>query len=147
MNEYEITYIVSPQLEDKAREELDAGVEKQVSEAKGTIVNNTEGVKQRLAYPITDKNTGYVRVLNIQLDPEKLETLQSQLKKTEGVMRFTVLSTAPREGVTPEMMEKYGRKRKDSGKKPEKREAKPTKKVTMEDVEKGIEEALSEEVK
>ncbi len=64
-------------------------------------------------------------------------------------MRTTLLATSPRTRISPEIMEKHGKKKGKGGfakHDKKKDDAKPAKEVTMQAVEKGIEEALTEEV-
>ncbi|OGY31376.1 MAG: 30S ribosomal protein S6 [Candidatus Andersenbacteria bacterium RIFCSPHIGHO2_01_FULL_46_36] len=154
--QYEITYLIDSKLSEEARGALCAGFDEQVTAAAGTVVSSAPVLRKTLAYPVKKQSAAFLRVMQIEVDPAKIAELQSFLKKSEGVMRLTLLATPPRTRMSAELIEKHGkRKGKGIAGRPEKyqkesipvsKEA-PAKEVTMQDVEKGIEEALVTEVK
>ncbi len=151
-NPYEITYLTHPGLSEEDRGALHASVDELVSGLSGTVIPGAPALRKRLAYKIKKQDSAFMRVMNIELAPAKLADVQDFLKRAEGVMRFTVLATPPRVRMSPELMEKHGRRAGKDTKKQHRKETKEQapreqKKVTMQDVEKGIEEALTEEVK
>lgn len=141
MSEYEITYIVSAKAGDEGRDTLNTDFEKQLSTLEGKMEHSTAALRQQLAYPIKDERTAFVRTVQITLDPGKLAELHRFLTKNEYVLRFTVLNTPRREELPTDLLKELGE---DA---PKRAPRKPAKKVTMEDVEKGIEDALTEEIK
>ena len=148
MNTYEITYLSDPQLTEETRDELNNTVDKQITDVDGAVAHSSPSLRRKLAFPIKDKAFAFVRTMSVDLGPDKLEDVREYLKKHESIIRFTVLNTPKRSEVSAEVAEKFARTKKDSRHKKKPREdRKPAKKVTMEDVEKGIEEALTEEVK
>ena len=152
MNHYEISYISDPQLTDEQRGKLDASIDSAITNLKGTIEQSGESTRRRLAYEIDKKITGFLRLVNTELDWANIKKIHEMLKKEASVMRFTILATPRRTSAAAEVIEKYAKK-KDNKRSDSKRgsqnskSSKSTKKVTMEEVEKGIDEALTEEVK
>lgn len=149
-SQYEITYLIDSKLSEEARGAFHSSVDEQVTAAEGAIVSSTPALRKTLAYPIKHQNAGFMRTVQIEVDPAKIADIQSFLKKAEGVLRLTILATTPRIRMSQELMEKHGKRKGKMGSRPEKqqpRSEKPVKEVTMQDVEKGIEEALTEEVK
>lgn len=144
MNEYEITYLINPNVTEEARDELNAAVDKKIAELKGSITHAAPTLRRKLAYPVGNTNSAFLRALHVQLDPSHINDVQSMLKKTNGVLRVTILNTPFRKDLDAEFIEKVQTK---SPNKKAKKASKPQKEVTMEDVEKGIEDALTEEVK
>lgn len=142
--EYEITYLTDPQLTQEQRGELDASIDEQVGEVAGQIIKTTPTLKRRLMYPIDKKMAGFSRTLQIALESDKIEPLKNSLTKKAGVMRVLVLATSARPEVASDVFTQaaLAAAERASGK-----VKKPDKPVTMEAVEKGIEEALKEEVK
>ncbi len=149
MHDYEITYLADPRLDEAKKEELDEAIDKIVNDIGGEISytspSDTPGSRRRLNYPIADQRVAWLRVMQIQLDPEKINELQATLKKHADILRVTVLQTARREEISAAIFDA-----------PEKTAVSPTpdssnkpvgKKVTMAEVEEKIEEALEEEVK
>lgn len=152
-SQYEITYLIDPKLSEDARGALCASFDEQITAAEGVITSAAPVLRKTLAYPIKHQNAAFIRAMQIEVDPAKIADLRSFLKKSESVMRLTILATAPRTRMSQELLEKHSkRKGKAAGnERPEKQKQTkaevPEKEVTMQDVEKGIEEALITEVK
>ncbi len=156
LGQYEITYLITPTLTEEQRGVLCASFDEQITAHEGIIVSSTPVLRKTLAYPIANQSAAFIRALQIEIDPAKIAALQTFLKKSEPVMRLTILATPPRTRMSQELIEKHGkRKGKNAVGRPEKQlkenlptgRGKQTKEVTMQDVEKGIEEALTTEVK
>lgn len=150
-NQYEITYLVDATLNEEDRGSLQSSVDELITSLEGSVRASSPTLRKKLAYEIKRKNAGFMRVMNVEVAPEKIADIQDFLKRSAGVMRFTILATPERARATQELLDKYARKggkgaeNKEVAKKQAKPEA-PAKEVTMKDVEKGIEEALTEEV-
>lgn len=149
-SQYEITYLIDSKLSEEARGSFHASVDEQVTAAEGAIISSTPALRKTLAYHIKHQGAAFMRTMQIEVNPAKIADVQSFLKKAEGVLRLTILATAPRVRMSQELIEKHGKRKGKMGSRPEKQQPKvekPAKEVTMQDVEKGIEEALTEEVK
>lgn len=151
-NQYEITYLINPTLSEEERGAVETSVDELVVKSSGNVAASTPTLRKKLAYDIKHNNSAFLRVMSIELDPAKIADIQDFLKREAKVLRFTILATPARSRITSEVMEKYSKRSgKDKNAKPEQRKtpeaAAPAKEVTMKDVEKGIEEALTEEVK
>lgn len=145
MNQYEITYLINPKTGEEDREKLNGGFDAKVSEFEGRVVHTSPTLRRNIGYAIQKTRSAFLRSVNIELDPAKIADIQDLLKRDKDVLRFTILNTPQRAEISQEILAKAQQK---PGQKPKKQETpKPVKKVTMEDVEKGIEEALTEEVK
>lgn len=144
-SEYEITYLTDPTLADDARGQADTAVDGQITQLGGAIAGSSNPIRQRLHYPVKKQFTGWLRRLNIQLDESEIENLRAWLKKEKSILRDTIVKTAPRPEITPEMLFKAPDEKTAAQ---ETKETKVSKKpVSTKDVEKGIESALQEEVK
>lgn len=143
MKEYEISYISSPSLTEDARAELDNAITENIEAAKGSISYDTPVIRRRLAYEIEKQPLGFLRTVQAEIDPEKINALRDKLKKHKGVLRINILQTAKRQEVTPDMLDVAAQKAKE----PSKADKEPAKEMSMEEVEEKIEEALEEEVK
>lgn len=150
-NQYEITYLIDPKLSEEDRGTLETSVDDLVATFEGSVAVSSPTLRKKLAYDILKNNSAFLRVMNIDLDPAKIADVKDFLKREAKVLRFTILATAQRARITPEVLEKYSKKAgKDKGGKPGYKKAEvaaPVKEVTAEAVDKGIEEALTEEVK
>lgn len=146
-SQYEITYLIDSKLSEEARTSLCASFDEQITAAEGSVVSSAPVLRKTLAYPIRHQNAAFLRAMQITVHPEKISALQAFLKKSEGVLRLTILATTPRTRMSQELIEKHGKRKGKSGMSRPEKFQKGVKEVTMQDVEKGIEEALVEEVK
>lgn len=144
MNTYEITYIVTSKANEEARDQLNSELEKHIGEMEGKVEYASAALRRQLAYPILDETAGFLRTINIHLDPASIHELQDWLKRNESVIRFTILNSPRREELGVDVIKQLEEQDKRAVKKTD---DEPQKDVTMEDVERGIEEALTEEVK
>ena len=89
---YELMYIIDL---DKGEEAISAIVEKfkALIEANGTLNEQEEIGKRRLAYLINDKPDGYYVLAKFQSTPEFPAELDRVLKITEGVLRHLIIRT------------------------------------------------------
>jgi ribosomal protein S6 len=142
--EYELTYLADANLSDEARAELDTAVDAFVSELGGSISYSSPSLRRRLFYPIAKKAAAFSRALQISVDPLKIEELRKNIRRREGVLRLYVIRTPRRQEVTPEA---FTDALEGGSRQTEARIKASKKKVSMQDVEAGIEEALQEEVK
>ena len=151
-NQYELTYLIDPRTSEEARTSLNTAVDEKIAEYKGTITQPGDALRKKLAYKVGKQDSAFMRVMNLEMPTEHVLEFTTFLKKSEGVLRLTLLATPARARITPEVMEKHGKKKGKGGfakhdKKKDMPISKPAKEVTMQDVEKGIEDALTEEVK
>lgn len=86
---YEVMYIIDL---DKGEEEIAAIVEKfkTLIEANGTLTEQEEWGKRKLAYLINDKPEGYYVLAKFASTPEFPAELDRILKITDGIMRSMI---------------------------------------------------------
>ncbi|HBE90140.1 MAG: hypothetical protein A3E37_04540 [Candidatus Andersenbacteria bacterium RIFCSPHIGHO2_12_FULL_46_9] len=149
MHDYEITYLADPTLDEAKKDTLDESIDKIVNDIGGEISytspSDTPGSRRRLNFPIADQRVAWMRVMQIQLDPAKINDLQTTIKKHADILRLTVLQTPRRQEVSAAI---FDAPEKPSVSPESAQAVKPSgKKVTMAEVEEKIEEALEEEVK
>ena len=147
MNEYEITYLANPNLDEEAKNKLDEAIDAEISSVKGEISysspTDSPASRRRLHYPIGDKKTTWLRTMQVNLEQDTVEDLRTIITKTEGVNRVSIIQTPRRDDVSVAIFDTP-----ETVKEATTAESKePAKEVTDEDVNKGIEEALEEEVK
>jgi len=144
--EYEITYTMDPRLEEGTREQLTAAIDKKIDELQGMISTNSATTRRKLAYPIQKQSFGFMRLIQAQLPADKIAPLRHDLQKLAGVLRLTIIQSAPRADVTSAIFDSINKPAA-----PEKAVAAPAKKpakaMSDQEVEAKIEEALDEEVK
>lgn len=146
--QYEITYIVDPSLADEARAEIDRAIDATVQEH-GTISQNTEAVRRRLAYPLKKQHVGFLRTLQAELPTEQISDLEQSVRKMKGVLRTTVIQTSARAAVMATIFDNVKQRDQQGRAEPAAATpaAKPRQEVTMAEVEEKIAQALEEEVK
>jgi small subunit ribosomal protein S6 len=93
MTDYEVTYIVRPNLEET---EVDARVDAIATGLKNTggeIVGEIEKLgKRRLAYEINDVREGYYVVMKFKSEAAQAKELERQLRLNEDVMRQLLIN-------------------------------------------------------
>lgn len=148
MPDYEITYTSDAELAEEARLQLDSQLDAHLQELGGSVSFASPSIPRRLFFPIRGKRAAGLRTIQVDLPAEKVQDVQTFLKKLSGVLRFSLIQTPRRAELPAAITELLRQKRGRASVTPPAR--KPTLKaapVTMEAVEKGIEKALEEEVK
>jgi len=88
MNNYETVFILNPVLsEDQAKDTVEKFV-KVLTKAKAEILNNEQWGLKKMAYPINKKSTGFYNLIEFSADPGVINTLETEYRRDESVMRF-----------------------------------------------------------
>jgi small subunit ribosomal protein S6 len=91
VNDYEVTYILRPTLEENEVEER-ANAVAEIVKSHGGEVNAVERLgKKRLAYEIKDVREGNYVVMQFKSEPAASKELERQLKLHEDVLRAIVV--------------------------------------------------------
>jgi small subunit ribosomal protein S6 len=88
MREYELVFIVHPDLDENATNEVVERVKGWITEAGGTVEKVDPWGKRKLAYPIRKQNEGQYFLFKTQLSPSFVVELERNLRFIEPVMRF-----------------------------------------------------------
>ena len=90
--EYEVTYILRPNLEEAETEEQIARIAEQLKSNGGQVVGEIERLgKRRLAYEIADVREGFYVVMRFQSDAAQAKELERLLRLNENVMRALLI--------------------------------------------------------
>lgn len=138
MKNYELTYLISPEL---SEEEARAFQEKIISliKEKGGVLNEANSpIKKRLAYQIKKQGQAYLAILNFQLNPEELAGLEKKIKLENKILRYLILTKK-----VTKIIPKAVRVRPVT-KKLKETVSEKEKKVELKEIEKKLEEILSE---
>ena len=92
MREYELVFIVHPDLDDTALKEVVDKVSGWITEAGGVISKVDLWGKRKLAYTIRKQKEGQYVFIKTQMDPGFGATLERNLRFLEPVMRFLLTS-------------------------------------------------------
>ena len=88
MNNYETVFILSPFLsEDQAKDTVDKFV-KVLKKANADVVNIEQWGLKKMAYPINKKSTGFYNLVEFKAAPTVINTLETEYRRDESVMRF-----------------------------------------------------------
>ena len=92
MREYELVFIVHPDLDETAFKDIVEKVRGWITEAGGSVGKVDFWGKRRLAYPIRKQREGQYVLLRTEMNPTFSATLERNLRFTEPVMRFLLTS-------------------------------------------------------
>ena len=88
LNHYEAAFILTPVLSDAQMKEAVEKFKNLLIENGGAIVNEEEWGLRKLAYPIQGKSTGFYAILQFDVEPSVIETLETAFRRDERVIRF-----------------------------------------------------------
>lgn len=88
MKNYETVFILNPVLsEDQAKDTVEKFVTV-LTKANAEIINKENWGLKKLAYPINKKSTGFYNLIEFKADPQVINTLETEYRRDESVMRF-----------------------------------------------------------
>jgi small subunit ribosomal protein S6 len=90
--EYELVYIVRPDLDEDAVRAAQESVEKLIGERDGEVVKTNVWGKRRLAYEVQKMRDGHYVLLNIRLDSTRVADLERALRIHDTVFRHMLVS-------------------------------------------------------
>lgn len=90
MREYELVFIVQPDLDETATTEIVERVKGWITEAGGTVDKVDPWGKRKLAYPIRKQNDGQYFLFNTHIPPSYVIELERNLRFFEPVIRFLI---------------------------------------------------------
>ena len=92
MREYELIFIVHPDLEEAAFNDIVDRVKGWITEDGGEIEKVDLWGKRRLAYPIRKLSEGQYVFMNAKMKPAFGQTLERNLRLQEPVLRFLIVA-------------------------------------------------------
>lgn len=90
MNQYEVLYVITPELDDEANQAVQDKFAKIITDNGGEIEKTDVWGKRRLAYAIDYKTEGFYVLVNFSANPELPRELERNLRNDERVMRYMV---------------------------------------------------------
>ena len=88
MKNYETVFILNPVLsEDQAKDTVDKFV-KVLKKAGADVINIEQWGLKKMAYPINKKSTGFYNLLEFTAASTVVDTLETEYRRDESVMRF-----------------------------------------------------------
>jgi small subunit ribosomal protein S6 len=97
MAEYEMVFIVQPEMEEEPRNALVEKITQTISDLKGTVQKVDPWGKRRLAYPIKTYREGFYVLVQMDMPPSAVRPLERAVKLMEDIIRHLIVrrTTAP----------------------------------------------------
>ena len=95
MKTYELTYIVSPEITSEEAEAKAKEIESAILLREGTILKQSNPIARTLSYAIKGKGSGFMGVLEFQLEPDKFVELEEIVQKDGKIVRHMVIIKKP----------------------------------------------------
>jgi small subunit ribosomal protein S6 len=90
MREYEIIFIIHPDLDETSFQEIIERVQGWITGAKGTVNKVDVWGKRQLAYRIRKQRDGQYALIEAQMPPDSVMELERNFRITEPVLRFLI---------------------------------------------------------
>jgi len=91
MQTYELTYIISPETTSEEANAKAKEIESLIVEREGTILKQFSPTAKTLSYPVHGKASGFMGVLEFQLEPERLLEVKDFIVKNKNILRHIVI--------------------------------------------------------
>ena len=91
MRNYELVFIIQPDLDETAVKALVEKVQAWITEAGGVVAKIDNWGKRRLAYQINKRRDGQYVLFEIQMPPAFSVELDRNLRFQEPIMRFSII--------------------------------------------------------
>ena len=153
---YELAYIIPGNLSEDQHPKAQEKVSLLLKQAQAQIVSSEDLGKKKLTYPIKHLRHGFYKTVAFYLDAAKLKEIENELKLDANILRFLIIKThektakeiATEEKVkTKRVKEKIAEQTKAAKEAEEvKVEKTQKKKVSLEDLDKKLDELLDDDV-
>ncbi len=97
MKTYELSYIVSPEITSEEAEAKGKEMELAISSREGVILKQSNPIAKTFSYPIGKKASGFLGVIEFQLESEKLVEFEASLAKDVKIVRHILIIKKPAE--------------------------------------------------
>lgn len=92
MRNYEIMYILKPDLEEEKTEQLVEKYSAIITNGGGELVSVDKWGKRRLAYEIKDLQEGYYVLVTFKSEPDVVKELDRVMKISDDMLRFMIIN-------------------------------------------------------
>ncbi len=96
MREYEIVYVIKPDLSDEERAEKIARIHSLITDHNGEIEDTDDWGKRVLAYEIKHYSEGYYGLTTFRLPPESVAAVEERLNIDEDLLRYQIVARTKR---------------------------------------------------
>ena len=87
MKKYELLATIKPNLDHDEADKVIARIEESVSSLGGSVIDTDKMGRKKLAYDVKGFRDGFIAVLKINLEADKVAEFKRQLKLNENVIR------------------------------------------------------------
>lgn len=87
MKKYELLATIKPNLDNDEADKVIAKIEESISSLGGNVVDTDKMGRKKLAYDVKGFRDGFIAVLKINLEPDKVVEFKRQLKLNENIIR------------------------------------------------------------
>jgi len=87
-NQYETVFIATPVLSEGQIKEAVSKFRDIITENGGEVIHEEDWGLRKLAYPIQKKSTGFYHLIEFKAEPELIQTLETQYRRDERIIRF-----------------------------------------------------------
>ena len=87
MKKYELLATIKPNLDNDEADKVIAKIEESVSSLGGSVADTDKMGRKKLAYDVKGFRDGFIAVLKINLEPDKVVEFKRQLKLNENIIR------------------------------------------------------------
>jgi len=91
MKTYELSYIVSPETTSEESEAKGKELESAIQAREGIILKQSNPIAKTLAFPIKRRASGFLGIIEFQMEPEKLVELKEMVAKDGKIVRHMVI--------------------------------------------------------
>ena len=91
MNDYEVLYILPPDVEEEAKEGVIEKISKGISDRGGKVEKLNKWGVRTLAYPIKRKKEGYYVLTEFQMDPKGISSFDESLRYNDQLLRHLLV--------------------------------------------------------
>lgn len=93
-HEYEIVFIIRPDLDDAEVEATAVKLEEAVAEQRGDLLHRDDWGKRKLAYAIEKYTRGHYVLLDVLLGPDAVAEIERRMRLDDRIIRFGVFKQA-----------------------------------------------------
>jgi len=92
LRNYECMYILKPEMEEEAIQQMVDRYSAIVTDGQGELVSIDKWGKRRLAYEIKDLFEGYYVLMNFKSEPDVVKELDRVMKISDDMLRFMIIN-------------------------------------------------------
>lgn len=88
MKNYETVFILNPVLSDDQMKDTVEKFVKVLKKGKADVINVEQWGLRKMAYPVQHKSTGFYNLIEFSASSDLVNTLETEYRRDESVMRF-----------------------------------------------------------